>query len=189
MRLKVATSPAWIEAVLGDFDAFLLDHAACERKASATAMSFVAHYPDRRELVRAMIELAQEELEHFGDVYRRVEERGLVLASDTKDPYVGQLLKELRDGSDPYFLDRLLIAGIVEARGCERFGLVAEALSAGPIKDFYRDIAVSEARHRGLFGRLARIYFDEETVNRRTEELLAAEARIVSALPLRAAVH
>jgi tRNA 2-(methylsulfanyl)-N6-isopentenyladenosine37 hydroxylase len=189
VKLKVATSPRWIEAVLSDFDAFLLDHAACERKASATAMSFVAHYPDRRELVRAMIELAQEELEHFGDVYRRVEERGLVLAADTKDPYVGRLLKELRDGSEVYFLDRLLIAGIVEARGCERFGIVAETLPAGPMKDFYRDIAVSEARHRGLFGRLARIYFDEETVNRRTEELLSVEAQIVAALPFRAAVH
>lgn len=189
VRLKVPTSPGWIETVLSDFDSFLLDHAACERKASATAMSFVAHYPDRKELVAAMIELAQEELQHFGDVYRRVAQRGLRLSPDTKDPYVGQLLKELRDGSDLYFLDRLLIAGIVEARGCERFGLVAEALPAGPMKDFYRDIAVSEARHRGLFGRLARIYFDEETVNRRTEELLNAEARIVSALPLRAAVH
>jgi tRNA-(ms[2]io[6]A)-hydroxylase len=187
--LKVATSPRWIEAVLGDFDSFLLDHAACERKASATAMSFVAHYPDRKELVAAMIELAQEELQHFGDVYRRIEERGLRLGSDTKDPYVGQFLKELRDGSDVYFLDRLLIAGIVEARGCERFGLVAEALPAGPMKDFYRDIAVSEARHRGLFGRLARVYFDDDTVNRRTDELLSAEARIIGALPLRAAVH
>jgi tRNA-(ms[2]io[6]A)-hydroxylase len=189
VRLKVATSSQWVEVVLGNFDAFLLDHAACERKASATAMSFVAHYPDRRELVAAMIELAQEELQHFGDVYRRIEERGLQLAPDTKDPYVGQLLKELRDGTDVYFLDRLLIAGIVEARGCERFGLVAEALPAGPMKDFYRDITVSEARHRGLFGRIARIYFDEQTVDRRTEELLSVEARIVSALPSRAAVH
>jgi tRNA-(ms[2]io[6]A)-hydroxylase len=189
VRLKVATSPLWLETVLGDFDAFLLDHAACERKASATAMSFVAHYPNRQELVRAMIELAQEELQHFGDVYRRVEERGLVLTPDKKDPYVGRLLKELRDGSDCYFLDRLLVSGIVEARGCERFGLVAEALPEGPMKSFYRDIAVSEARHRGLFGRLARVYFDEETVNRRTEELLCVEARIILDLPLRAAVH
>jgi tRNA-(ms[2]io[6]A)-hydroxylase len=189
VRLRAATSPQWIEAVLNDFDSFLLDHAACERKASATAMSLVAHYPDRSELVTAMIELAQEELQHFADVYERVAERGLALGPDSKDPYVGRLIKEYRDGSEPYFLDRLLVAGIVEARGCERFGIVAEALAPGPMKDFYRDIATSEARHRGMFARLARVYFDEETVNRRTDELLEVEARVVAALPLRAAVH
>ena len=189
MRLKAATTPQWIETVLKNFDAFLLDHAACERKASATAMSLVAHYPDRSDLVRAMIELAQEELQHFADVYRRIAERGLTLGPDTKDPYVGRLIKEYRDGSDAYFLDRLLVAGIVEARGCERFGLVAEALPAGPMKDFYRDIAASEARHRGLFARLARVYFEEPTVDRRAEELLDVEARLIADLPLRAAVH
>jgi tRNA-(ms[2]io[6]A)-hydroxylase len=189
MRLKTPTPPEWVRTVLADFDNFLLDHAACERKASATAMSFVAHYPDRPELVEAMIELAQEELRHFADVYRRVAERGLVLSADTKDPYVGRLIREYRDGSAAYFLDRLLVAGIVEARGCERFGLVAEALPAGPMKEFYRDIASSEARHRGLFTRLARFYFDEETVARRADELLDAEARVIAALPLRAAVH
>src|SRR5262249_12917742 len=152
-------------------------------------MSLVAHYPDRSELVVAMIDLAQEELQHFADVYQRVSERGLTLGADTKDPYVGRLIKEYRDGSGPYFLDRLLVAGVVEARGCERFGIVAEALPSGPMKDFYVDIATSEARHRGLFLRLARVYFDEETVNRRADELLEVEARIVAALPLRAAVH
>jgi hypothetical protein len=51
MRLKYITPKQWTEVVLGDLDAFLLDHAACERKASATAMKFVTHYPDRPELV------------------------------------------------------------------------------------------------------------------------------------------
>ena len=189
MRLRSSTSPQWVEGVLKDFDSFMLDHAACERKASATAMSFVAHYPDRTELVRAMIELAQEELQHFAAVYQRIAERGLVLGPDVKDPYVGRLIREYRDGSGVYFLDRLLVAGIVEARGCERFGLVAEALPAGPMKEFYRDIASSEARHRGLFARLARVYFDEETVTRRADELLDVEARVIAELPLRAAVH
>ena len=189
MQLKVPTSPFWIEAVLKDFDSFLLDHAACERKASGTAMNLVAHYPDRRELVDAMIELAQEELSHFARVYERIAERSLILGPDGKDPYVGRLAKEFRQGSDAYFLDRLLVCGIVEARGCERFGLVAEALPEGPMKEFYRDIATSEARHRGLFLRLARAYFPEEAIAPRLEELLDVEARVVAELPLRAAVH
>ena len=189
LRLKTATSPRWVETVLEDFDSFLLDHAACERKASATALTFVSHYPDRRELVSAMIDLAREELEHFHQVYQRIAERGLVLAADTKDPYVNRLAEEFRKGSEAYFLDRLLVAGIVEARGCERFGLVAEALPPGPLKDFYRVLASSEARHRGLFLRLARLYFEEQIVAPRLDELLETEARVIESLPLRPAVH
>jgi len=189
LRLKTATSPRWVETVLEDFDSFLLDHAACERKASATALTFVSHYPDRRELVSAMIDLAREELEHFHQVYQRIAERGLVLAADTKDPYVNRLAEEFRKGSEAYFLDRLLVAGIVEARGCERFGLVAEALPPGPLKDFYRVLASSEARHRGLFLRLARVYFDEDVVAARLDELLEIEAGVLESLPLRPAVH
>ncbi len=188
-KLKIATSPAWVEAVLKDFDAFLLDHANCERKASATALTLVAHYPDRKELVDAMIVLAREELEHFYQVYQRIAERGLILAADTKDPYVNRLSQETRKGSDAYFLDRLLVAGIVEARGCERFGLIAQALPPGTLKDFYRGIANSEARHRGLFVRLARVYFDDGTVEARLDQLLDIEAEIIAALAPRPAVH
>ena len=54
-KLRIASSPEWLEAVLGDFDAFLVDHAACERKASATALTLISHYPDRELLVRDML--------------------------------------------------------------------------------------------------------------------------------------
>ena len=189
MRLKVNTSPAWIKTVLADFDSFLLDHASCERKASATALNFVAHYPDRQELVGVMIDLAREELEHFQLVYQKIAERGLILVPDTKDPYVGRLAREYRDGSDVYFLDRLLVAGIVEARGCERFGLVAAALPRGMLKDFYLGIARSEVRHQDLFLNLAREYFQPDVIAARLAQLLEIEARVIEELPLRAAVH
>ena len=42
LMLKIASAQEWLEAVLGSFDEFLLDHAANERKASAMAMSMVA---------------------------------------------------------------------------------------------------------------------------------------------------
>jgi len=189
MQLKAPTSPLWVEAVLKDFDSFLLDHAACERKASATAMTLLLHYPDRRELVSAMILLAQEELSHFAQVYERIAERGLVLSGDAKDLYVNRLAREFRQGSEPYFLDRLLVSGIVEARGCERFALVAEALPAGALKNFYEDLTAAEARHRGLFLRLARVYFDDATIAARLDKLLDVEAAVIAELPLRAAVH
>jgi len=189
MRLKIPTSPAWIEAVLGDFDSFLQDHANCERKASGTAMNLASHYPDRKELVAAMIDLAREELGHFADVYGHMAARGLTLGPDRKDPYARRMSAEYRDGSDEYFLDRLLVAGILEARGCERFGIVASALPPGPLKTFYGDITRSEARHQGLYRRLAHLYFEAPAVESRLEDLLGAEARIVAELPPRPALH
>ena len=189
MRLRVATSSAWVAAVLADFDAFLLDHAACERKASSSALSLVAHYPDRRELVSRCIELALEELEHFRLVAEWVARRGLVLGPDRKDPYMRELARLFRRGSDAYFLDRLLTAGVAEARGCERFGRVAAALPAGELRDFYRELARAEVRHQDLYIDLARRYFDPEDVDARLDEVLDAEARVLGDLPIRAALY
>lgn len=189
MRLKIATPPAWTAAVLADFDAFLLDHAACERKASASALGLVAHYPDRSELVETCIALAREELAHFQQVHAWIARRGLVLAPDRKDAYMGRLAREFRKGSDQYFLDRLVTAGIVEARGCERFGLVAAALPPGPLQDFYKDIARSEVRHQEVYLDLARIYFGDAAFAQRLEELLDAEARVIAELPIRAGLY
>jgi tRNA 2-(methylsulfanyl)-N6-isopentenyladenosine37 hydroxylase len=195
MKLRVATSPAWVAAVLADFDAFLLDHAACERKASASAMAFVSHYPDRPELVAECIALAREELEHFQMVAEWISRRGLVLAPDRKDPYMQELARVFRRGSAEYFLDRLLTAGVAEARGCERFALVAaglpEAAEAAEreLKEFYRELARAEVRHQDLYIGLARRYFDPAEADARLEEILENEARVLTSLPVRAALY
>ena len=191
MRLRVATSPAWVQAVLADFDDFLVDHAACERKASASALAFVAHYPDRPELVAECIALAREELEHFQRVAEWVIRRGLVLVPDRKDPYMQALSRGFRRGSEVYFLDRLLTAAVAEARGCERFGLVAAAIPGeqAELKGFYREIARAEVRHQELYIDLARRYFDEAEVAARLEEILEHEASVLAGLPIRAALY
>lgn len=189
MRLKRPTSTEWVEAVLKNLDTFLLDHAACERKASAAAMTLVTHYPDRGELVDACIELAREELRHFQDVYRLIAARGLTLAPDTPSPYIARLSRQFRQGSDAYFLDRLLVAAIAEARGCERFALLASALAPGDLQDFYRGLARAEARHHELYAHLAALYFNPGAVAARLEELLDLEADAVAALPLRPALY
>jgi tRNA 2-(methylsulfanyl)-N6-isopentenyladenosine37 hydroxylase len=189
LALATPTPAAWLEVVLADFDAFLIDHAACERKASATGMAFVVRYPDRRELLGPMIAFAREELEHFHRVYELLEARGLSLGPDTKDPYVEPLLRWVRGGRDERLLDRLVMGGVVEARGCERFGLVAAALPEGELKDFYLELTRAEARHVGLFHRLARRMFPAVQVDARVEDLLAHEAEVVAKLELRPALH
>lgn len=187
--LRTPTDPRWAQCVMDDFDAFLVDHAACERKASATGMSFVVRYPDRPAILDAMIEFAREELEHFHRVYRVIASRGLRLGPDTPDPYVGALRAWVRAGRDERLLDRLLVAAVVEARGCERFGLVAQALPDGELRALYQELTRSEARHHGLFVRLARECAPNEVVEERLAMLLDAEAEIVAALPLRPALH
>ena len=119
----------------------------------------------------------------------RVEERGLVLGSDGKDPYVGAMRAEIRGGRDDYFLDRLLVSGIVEARGCERFGMIAQALTDPSLRNFYREIAASEARHDTLFVGLAETYFSRVSVAARLDALIDTEAKIIEGLAIRPALH
>lgn len=190
LRLKAPTPAQWTQLVLSQFNEFLQDHASCERKASAMALSMASHYADRPELVRAMIDLAREELEHFHQVYQLMEARGLRLVPDEKDQYVRKLMALARtDHSDHYLLDRLLISGAIEARGCERFAMVAEALAEGELKEFYLEITRSEARHHGLFTRLARHYFGEALTAQRSEVILESEAQIMLANPLTVRMH
>ena len=116
-------------------------------------------------------------------------DRGLILLPDKKDSYVNEMRSQFRRGKDQYFLDRLLVAGIVEARGAERFGMVAQALPAGKLKLFYESITRSEEDHMDLFMTLANSYFKSQEVQTRLAELLDAEAAVVSNLPLRPALH
>jgi tRNA-(ms[2]io[6]A)-hydroxylase len=189
MKLLYDTPPIWAEGVVAAMDEFLPDHAAAEKKASGMAMGMVSHYPNRQELVMAMIDLAIEELSHYRAVVKLMNERGLSLLPDEKDPYVNSLRSAFRNGKNYYFMDRLLVGGIVEARGAERFGLVADALPPGKLKRFYRSITRSEEDHRGLFIGLAELYFDPAETRSRMNELLEIEADIVRSLPLRPALH
>ena len=191
LDLTEATSPAWTQKVMSDFPSFLRDHADCERKASAMAMSFVAKYPDRLEIIPGLIETGIEELEHFQQVYQHMARRGIPLGREiAEDPYIRSLLALCH--SDPLrrFLDRLLLASIIECRGAERFRLVCDGIENDPeLKEFYRQLWTSEAKHGNIFVQMALTYFPEDHVYRRLEELNQAEGKIVSNLEIRAALH
>ena len=118
---------------------FLADHANCERKASALAMGMVAKYPDRPAILPGLINVAREELEHFEAVYKVMCHRGIALSRDAQDPYVNQLIDEMRHGRDERLLDRLVVAALVEMRGAERFGLIANALEDPTSNPFTND--------------------------------------------------
>jgi tRNA 2-(methylsulfanyl)-N6-isopentenyladenosine37 hydroxylase len=188
-ELHYHTPATWAEYIVEHMDAFLLDHAACEKKASSMAMSLVAHYPDKPDLVSAMTQLAVEELIHFKEVVKIILERQLQLTPDQKDHYVGQFRKCIRGGTEPYFIDRMLVASIIEARGHERFGLIADALTDTKLKSFYAAITASEQRHQDLFLSLIKAHAEPQIIDLRLQELLHAEAAIIAACPLRPALH
>ena len=187
--LRFKTPMKWVTTVLAEFDTFLIDHAQAEKKASGMAMSMLTHYPDKPELVNAMLDLSIEELAHFREVMKLMHKRELQLEPDEKDPYVNGIRQHIRKGTEVYMLDRLLTGAIIEARGCERFALIAQHHNDSELKDFYQRIADSEAKHHLLFIELACLYFDDETVAKRLDELLDIEAEITKALPYRAALH
>jgi tRNA-(ms[2]io[6]A)-hydroxylase len=187
--LLIATDPRWIATVLADFDAFLIDHAGCERKANALLMSLIAKYQDRPGIIGHLIALAQEELEHFAEAWAFMEKRGLLLGKDAPDPYVNQLLAIARHGRDERFIDRMLISAVVEKRGSERFRLVAENIGDQQLAAFYEKLWRSEIKHAHVFVVLLKQEYPADLIDTRLNELLTKEAEILARLDFRPALH
>ncbi len=188
--LKSSSSQEWLDAVMADFPSFLRDHADCERKASSLSMSLVAKYHDRVAIVPELIKTALEELEHFQQVYQVMQKIGVQLNHEIgKDQYAVALVSLCRPAIEDRFMDRLILGSIMECRGAERFKMVSDALPAGELKEFYKMLWTTEAKHGNIFVKFALEYFDEKKVYERLEELMIAEAEILQELPIKAALH
>ncbi len=187
--LLVKTPADWASFALQDFNAFLVDHASCERKAAAVGMSFVVRYPDRPSLIEPMIQFAREELEHFHQVVKLIQSRGLALLRDEEDPYVNIMMKEVRFGRDERFIDRLLVSSLIESRGCERLHLIATELHDEKLKQFYSRLARAEGHHQNFFLEMAQSFFPADVVDQRWKELREVEAQAITSVPYRHALH
>lgn len=188
LKLLCDTPRAWLDHALAHLDAVLIDHAHCEKKAAATAISLLSSYPDNDRLAAAMSALAEEEAGHLRRVVEVLHARGLSLGADPGDPYARQLLSHLRGGQHR-LLDRLLVSACIEARSCERLKLLADNVPDVALAALYRELFASEAGHFRLFTDLACELHGREIAAQRLGELLEAEAAIVRSLPLRAVVH
>lgn len=188
MQLRVQTRPQWVRLAVSRFDEVLIDHAHCEKKAAAQALSMLAAFPQAPGLPLAMARLAREEAGHLHQVLALMEKRGLALGRDAGDPYAQGLQREVRQPARERLLDRLLVSALIEARSEERLRLLAEGLREPELRDFYARLADAEKGHGELFLRLARRSAPEE-VDSRLDALLEREAHLVRTLPLRAAIH
>ena len=190
LRLRHETPPEWVARVEADVVAFLQDHAANERRVSRAALTLAVQHPERRELVAALIDVSIEELEHFRLVHRLLEDRGATLAQDSPDPYMKRLHRALSHSDrDTWLRRRLVLSAVVEARGYERFALLGERLEDTALRATYRELARSEARHKGLYLRLARHYFAARVVAADLDAILDLEADVIASRPLGPTLH
>jgi len=179
LNLKSISPTRWLEQVEANLDEVLINHAHCEKKAAGNAMSLIFAYVDNEELCREMRLIVNEELEHFQMVLELLKQRGIPLCRDKPTQY-GRKLHELVRKSEPgRAIDRLLVAALIEARSCERFGLLRENLKDRELARFYESLFESEARHHSIFVRLARMYGPEDAVLQRLEFLATEEAKII----------
>ncbi len=180
--LTRASNPEWIPVATANPDAILIDHAHCEKKAAAFALALIQRYPERTRLVRDMIDLAKEELDHFAIVVDILDRRGITLTRDAGNAYA-QALHDHARGNEPYrLLDALIIGAFIEARSCERFSLLAENAPTEEMRDLYRSLLASEAGHYRAYTDIAREYFPVADVKQRIAEFAAIEANIVASL-------
>ncbi|MCC9605210.1 tRNA-(ms[2]io[6]A)-hydroxylase [Blastopirellula sp. JC732] len=180
LHLQSTSSDRWFSQVSDNLDLLLIDHAHCEKKAAGVAMNMIFAYVEDEDLCRAMTEIVNEELEHFHMVLELLHERGIPFRRLKPSNYGEQLHALIRKNEPERAVDRLLVAGLIEARSCERFGMLRERLEDKTLASFYDQLFESEARHHSAYVRLAKHYADDKTVMDRLDELAKAEAEIIA---------
>lgn len=187
LGLTLPTDPRWVNLAEMDLGEILTDHAYCEMKAAASGISLIQRFPERTEMVEALMPIVTEEWGHFRMVLAELKKRKLPLGNQRRDEYVNALLKFQHKGGsrDQNLLEKLLTFALIEARSCERFRLLSLEISDDNLKSFYHTFMVSEAGHYKLFIDLAKKYAGEERALERWKEYLAHEAEILQTLELR----
>lgn len=191
LGLKLATDPRWVNIVEKNIEEILTDHAWCEQKAVSNSISLVISYPEYTEMVDEMLAIAKEELEHFDLVHQKIKQRGLVLGKERRDEYVNDLYQFMRKGykREIALVDRLLFSALIEARSCERFKILSEQISDEDLKQFYRELMISEATHYTTFLSFARKYAGQQDVDKRWQEWLDYEAEVISKYGKKETMH
>lgn len=180
LSLHSATADRWLRQVDEHLEEILIDHAHCEKKAAGCAMNLLFAYVDRGELCRELAEIVNEELEHFGLVLDLLQRRGIRFRKLRPGGYGRQLNDLVRKFEPDRAVDRLLVAGLIEARSCERFDLLRKHIADAELAAFYDSLFESEARHHSTYVRLAKLFASDSAVKSRLEELAALEAEIIA---------
>jgi tRNA-(ms[2]io[6]A)-hydroxylase len=189
LKLASATPPGWAAFAAARVDEVLLDHAHCERRAAGTALALLSRYPHHVALQAPLAALAREELAHFEEVLGHLARRGLAYRRAHPSPYAGRLHDRVRAREPERLLDRLLVAALIEARSCERLGLLADAVCDPTLARFYRGLRAAEARHHGVYVELACALAARGTVAERLDALARHESAVLARAPVAPRLH
>ncbi len=193
-RLRSSTPAAWAACAARDVLALLSDHAHCELKAGANAMTMLKRNPNRPGLALRLAPLIKEECEHLHRVLRELDARGATLGQDAPNPWASGLHAAARSMPDPAvehsgFLDILLISALIEMRSHERFERLAACRELADLRGLYASLCEAEARHATLFTELALEIFPEGLVAERFDVLAQEESSLMQQLPPASRVH
>ncbi|NNE54971.1 MAG: tRNA-(ms[2]io[6]A)-hydroxylase [Flavobacteriales bacterium] len=182
LGLKLPTDPRWVNVVEKNIEEILTDHAWCEQKAASNAISLLVRFPDYPDLVEEMTRVSLEEMSHFRMVIEEIKKRGMTLGFERRDPYVKDLKSFIKKGGGRIhqLVEALLLAAMIEARSCERFRILSEEISDKSLRNFYRDLMISEAEHYTTFITFARNYGEGIDVDSRWQEFLDYEASLMT---------
>ena len=179
LNLHTPTPDHWFDKVKSNLEELLLDHAHCEKKAASVAMNLLFAYVEHPDLARAMTGIVREELEHFEMVMDRIQKRGWSWRKLRPSRYGERLHALIRREEPGRAVDRMLVAALIEARSCERFGMLRDRLEDRDLADFFGSLYESEARHHGSYVHLAQLFAPREEVRARLAELAEAESAII----------
>jgi tRNA-(ms[2]io[6]A)-hydroxylase len=179
--LEVATPRSGLNEACRLLPELLLDHANCELKAASTALGFIYRYPDKTQLSSSMSRLAREELRHFEQVRKVLDDRNIAFRRLSASRYASALRQAVRPHEPERLMDMLMVGALIEARSCERFGALVPLLPAD-LASFYKGLLASEARHFEHYLGFARTEcrIGDQEFDKRLAELLALENTLVT---------
>jgi tRNA-(ms[2]io[6]A)-hydroxylase len=177
--LLAPTPQRWFEVACERWRELLVDHANCEKKAASTALSLIFTYADDLQLTDRLSRLAREELRHFEQVQKMMQELDVPFVRLTPARYADGMRKATRRSDPGRLIDLLLCGALIEARSHERFVGLAPRLQA-PLRDFYGGLAASEARHFGVYLRLAEHRAGQQDWRARLKHLAEIEAELAT---------
>jgi tRNA 2-(methylsulfanyl)-N6-isopentenyladenosine37 hydroxylase len=199
LPLRYLTPDSWAEGVLSKKLELLNDHAHLEKKAAANALELLNRWPEPNppeNWVTAMTAVARDEVEHLAVVTRILARRGGRLTKSHHNQYAADLHKTVRRGKGTEELvDRLMISSLIEARSCERFKLLGDAIASTgadgdkELSKLYKGLWASEHGHYLTFIQLAEQILPEKVVAKRWNEMLDLEARIIQSQPTGPRMH
>jgi tRNA-(ms[2]io[6]A)-hydroxylase len=171
---------SWLDKVLSNLPAVLVDHAHLERKAATTALN-LEKYRELYGQVDQLNAIAIEELQHFQLVLGLLKRRGWEFGQAYPSPWIKGLMRSIRAGRQrDQAIDHLICASLIEGRSCEKFQWLSAALATRDpeLSAFYGGLVESEGNHYATYLILAR-HIDLGETERRLDYYLDLDAELV----------